>query len=92
MEGDRDLLNEDELAAMDLSAELANLCRKICCQEVRAWKERHPDAAQTPESQQDHDWAELAQYIHMIQTKIMSQAAARAYPGKFRLIGEVRKR
>ena len=36
----------------------------------------------------DHDLAELVVHIHAIQQAIMSQAAGRAYPGQFRLLGE----
>lgn len=35
------------------------------------------------------DLAELAAAIHVIQRMIMGQAAARAYPGRYRLLGDV---
>jgi hypothetical protein len=35
------------------------------------------------------DLAELTAAIHVIQRTVMAQAAARAYPGEFRLLGEV---
>jgi hypothetical protein len=35
------------------------------------------------------DLAELTAAIHVIQRMVMAQAAARAYPGEFRLLGEV---
>lgn len=33
------------------------------------------------------DWSEAALHIHGIQNMILSQAAARAYPDRFRLLG-----
>jgi hypothetical protein len=39
-----------------------------------------------PEMQ--HDWNEFVQHLHAIQHMIMAQAAARAYPGMYRLLGE----
>lgn len=35
-----------------------------------------------------HDLAELAQHVHAIQHLVMAQAAARAYPDTYRLMGE----
>jgi hypothetical protein len=35
------------------------------------------------------DMAELIPHIHAIQQAILSQAAARVYPGEYRLLGEV---
>lgn len=37
----------------------------------------------------DHDLNEFAAHIHSIQHTIMSQAAARAHPDRFRLLGEI---
>jgi len=37
----------------------------------------------------DQDLAELAAPIHAIQHMVMAQAAARAYPDQYRLVGEV---
>ncbi len=37
----------------------------------------------------DDDLAQLRGHIHGIQHAIMSQAAARAYPAEFRLLGDV---
>jgi len=36
----------------------------------------------------DHDLGELVAHIHAIQHAVMSQAAARAYPNVYRLLGE----
>ena len=33
------------------------------------------------------DWAEFSTHLHAIQHMIMAQAAARAYPDKYRLLG-----
>jgi len=38
----------------------------------------------------DHDKAEVAHEIHGLQTRILSQAGARAYPQRYRLMGEFR--
>lgn len=69
-----DLLTEDELEAMDLSGKLANKLGKIIRQ--NGTKE-----------QQDYDWQEAAMRIHALQHTIMAQAASRAYPERFRLLG-----
>lgn len=36
----------------------------------------------------DGDLLELAQRVHAIQQMILSQAAARAYPSRYRLLGD----
>lgn len=36
----------------------------------------------------DADLGELCAHIHAIQQAVLSQAAARAYPGEYRLLGE----
>lgn len=36
----------------------------------------------------DRDLAEVAALVHGLQSKVMGQAAARAYPSRFRLLGE----
>lgn len=66
------LLTDDELEALDLTAKLANALHRICC---------------PPGSTYPHDWNEVAHHIHGIQHTILSQAAARAYPDRFRLLG-----
>ena len=66
------LLSTAELRAMDLTVELVNLM----CGDVIG---RGPSRA--------GDVAELAASIHHIQQQILSQAAARAYPHRFRLLG-----
>jgi hypothetical protein len=68
------LLTDDELEAMSLSCKLANLLGRIIRQ--NGTKE-----------QQGHDWAEAAMRVHSIQHTIMAQAASRAYPAQFRLLG-----
>jgi hypothetical protein len=37
----------------------------------------------------DEDITELTTAIHVIQRMVMGQAAARAYPGRYRLLGQV---
>ena len=69
--GDLKAMTADEHRAMELTAELANLCRKIV----------------GTGNQADHDWNELAHRIHAVQHTILAQAAARAYPYKYRPLG-----
>lgn len=65
-------LTEAEVRAIDLAAELWNLMvRDVMARGLG----RNGDAS------------ELAAHIHGIQQMIMSNAAARAYPSRFRLIG-----
>lgn len=66
-------LTDDELWALDLTGELANLCRRII--------------GDGPTSV--GDWNEMAERIHAIQHTLMAQAAARCHPGRFRLLGGV---
>ena len=68
-----ELLTADELHALDLTAQLANVVRKGIGNGPTA----------------EHDWAEMAAQIHQIQHVVMAQAAARAYPERFRLLGGV---
>lgn len=65
-------LTPDEIEAIDLSAKLWNqLCKSI---------PKH-----LPNRQ--NDLGELVVHIHAIQQAVMSNAAARAYPGKYRALG-----
>lgn len=66
-----ELLTADEHYALALSGELASICNKIIGD--------GPQAA--------HDWAEMAVHIHGVQHMLMRQAAARAYPDLYRLLG-----
>lgn len=68
-------LTADELRAIDLAAELYNLLARIVG--------RSPSRA--------GDIGEFTIHIHGIQQAVMSQAAARAYPERFRLLGETLK-
>lgn len=65
------MLSEDEREALSLTAQLAQACMKVIG--------KGPSA--------EHDWAEMAHRIHDIQHALMSNAAARAYPDTFRLLG-----
>lgn len=67
-----DLLTQAEHRAMDLTVELANLLLGEVIGQGR-----------TAEA----DSCELAIHIHGIQRSILAQAAARAYPDKYRLLG-----
>lgn len=68
------LLTDLELKAARLSGELANLLAKI----IREGGDS--DLA-------TGDWREACAKIHDIQHMIMAQAAARAFPNEFRLLG-----
>lgn len=66
------LLTDAEHKAIDLTAELWSLlCREIVGQD----------------RSRDRDLAELAAHIHAIQNDVLAQAAARAYPDRYRLLG-----
>lgn len=66
-------LTKDERIALRLSGELASALHRIIA------------AGAGPNV--GNDWAEAAMRIHGIQHTIMAQAAARAYPDEFRLLG-----
>ena len=72
----RELLSDDELIALDLTAQLANTIRKIIA-----------NGGASDADMDRFDWAEAAAKIHDIQHMLMAQAAARAYPERFRLMG-----
>lgn len=65
------LLSGDEHRALELTAELARLLSRIVA-----------DGPTAP-----GDLRELTSNVHAIQQAVMSQAAARAYPEKYRLLG-----
>lgn len=65
------LLSDDELAAIDTTAELASQLSDVV------------DVGRT----RDADLTELVHHLHAIQHAIMAQAAGRAYPDRFRLLG-----
>lgn len=66
-----DLLTPAEHEAMDLTAQLCRLMGKIIGNE----EPRHQDVG------------EFVTHIHVIQRMILAQAAARAYPTEYRLLG-----
>lgn len=66
------LLTEAEHRAMALTAELWNL---LCTDIVGQGRSRSGDVR------------ELGDHIHAIQNVVMAQAAARAYPNQYRLLG-----
>lgn len=61
-----------ELRALDLLGEAATAIREVIGD--------GPNAAAA--------WREAADKVHQLQAMVMSQAAARACPGRFRLLGE----
>lgn len=67
-------LTAAELRAMDITVDLVN----VVCQEVIG---RGPSRAQ--------DVSEFVDKVHQIQALILAQAAGRAHPERFRLLGEV---
>lgn len=71
---DLELLTEAELKAMDLTAELWNLLVSDVVADGRTQKQ---------------DLHELVHHLHAIQHTVLSQAAARAYPERYRPLGGV---
>jgi hypothetical protein len=69
-----ELLTDAEHRAMDLTGELWNL---LCREVVGHGPSR------------DRDLRELAHDLHVIQERILAQAAGRAYPNRYRLLGGV---
>ncbi len=67
-----ELMTDDEQYAMELMSKFAGVMRRII-----------GDAYPVAQS----DWSEAAGHIHNLQRMVMSQAAARAYPDRFRLLG-----
>ena len=67
-----ELLTEDEHRFMDLTGDLANLLARI----VGDGRTRAGDLN------------EAVAHIHALQALVLAQAAARAYPDKYRLLGE----
>lgn len=68
-----DLLTDLERRALDLTGELAGLFGEIV----------------GPERSRGGDLAEIVAAIHVLQRYLMSQAAARAYPGQYRALGQI---
>lgn len=68
-----ELLTEAEHRAMDLTVELVRTLAEIV----------------GPDRSRGGDMAELVAAVHAIQQSVMSQAAARAYPERYRLLGEI---
>jgi hypothetical protein len=66
------LLTEAEHRAIELTAELVNL---VCTEVIGDGPSRTGDVR------------EFAAHVHAIQQQILSQAAARAYPDRYRLLG-----
>lgn len=66
------ILPADILQAIAKTDELAGMLRRLCGKGVMA----------------DHDWAEFANLIHSIQARLIAQIAARAFPDRFRPLGE----
>ncbi len=70
---DLGLLTEDEQLAINQAGALWKILRKITANR----------------STRTNDLNELAFHIHAIQRAVMAQAAARAYPNEYRLLGDV---
>lgn len=66
-------LTDEEHRALALTAELANLFGRITGQD----RSRH------------NDLGEAVHHIHALQHMVMAQAAGRAYPSLYRLMGEI---
>ena len=67
-------LTEAEIRAMDITVDLVH----VMCQEVIGRGRTR-----------DGDVREFVHHVHCIQQAILSQAAGRAHPDRFRLLGEV---
>lgn len=67
------LLTPAERTALDLTAQLANTLARV--------------VGDGPTRQAD--LAELVHQVHVIQHAVLAQAAARAYPTEYRLLGEI---
>jgi hypothetical protein len=70
-------LTEPELRALDLTGQLV----RVMCQEVIG----HGPS-------REGDVNEFVAHVHVIQQSIRAQAAARCYPQRFRLLGEIVER
>ena len=68
-----ELLTDDEKLALELLSKASGVIRRVI-------GNANPAIAGA-------DWAEAAADIHHLQHTIMAQAAARAYPDRFRLLG-----
>lgn len=69
-----DLLTPEEHEVMDLTADLANALHAVI------YAEGHDENAA-------RDWNEAVTGIHHVQHIVLAQAAARAYPDRYRLLG-----
>lgn len=65
-------LPTDIVEAIAVSADLAGRCRQIVGDGPQA----------------ESDWAEIAGLIHSIQYRLLAQVAARAFPDRFRVLGQ----
>ena len=72
-----EMLTPAEMRAMDITVDLVH----VMCKEVIG---RGPT--------RDNDVREFVHQVHIIQQAILSQAAGRAYPQRFRTLGEVIER
>jgi len=80
---DPGLLTEAEHKLMDLLGEVADRFRMAILDsstEDGNARDHRPEIA-------DFDWNEVAAIIHQLQAKVMSQAAARTYPDRYRRLG-----
>lgn len=71
-----ELLSADEHHAMDLLAELNRVMRRIVSAGVDPGNDSRAG-----------DLREVTWHIHGLQNMVLSQAAARAYPERYRLLG-----
>ncbi len=65
-------LTDDEVHALDLTAELANTMRRVIGTEGDCW---------------EHDWNEVARIIHDLQSRIVGQLGSRTDPIYTRPLG-----
>lgn len=69
---DKDFLTLAERRALDISGELADAFKQVI---------GHGETSK-------EDFAEVVLHIHALQNMLLAQAAGRAYPEKYRLMGE----
>jgi hypothetical protein len=74
-------LTPDELEALHLTAALSSVIKRII-ESNEEMTGQEPDAGVAYQ-----DWDEVVVVVHHLQHLIMAQAAARAYPEQFRLLG-----
>jgi hypothetical protein len=74
-------LTDTELRLLDLTGQVAAALRQVI------YADDDVSGRCSDETVAAADWGEAAHAVHVIQRAVMAQAAARAYPDRFRLLG-----